>query len=192
MLVQGKFQEALQFADSICQNVACERTCFRVLFQSSLSLSEFEKAEQYFHQWQNVGAEHISNDRLMNYEIGYVYYQLGKTEEAKKIFTEQIEILESASDLERSNNFGDSRNSLLHLSRIYAFQGNNKQALKYLAEYAKRGFLRGWHDFILIDPFFESLRNDPQFKAIVKQAQEEKAALRAQVREMEERGELTL
>jgi len=44
----------------------------------------------------------------------------------------------------------------------------------------------------LIDPLFESLRDDPEFQAIIKQAQEEKAALRAQVREMEERGELDL
>ena len=50
----------------------------------------------------------------------------------------------------------------------------------------------GLHDFILIDPFFEGLWDDPEFQAIVKQAQEEKAALRAQVREMEERGELDL
>jgi len=64
--------------------------------------------------------------------------------------------------------------------------------LKYLAESAKRGFTFGYQDFILIDPFFESLRDDPEFQAIVKQAQEEKAALRAQVREMEERGELDL
>jgi hypothetical protein len=78
----------------------------------------------------------------------------------------------------------------LHLSRIYAFKGNRVEALKYLAEYAKRGFTQGWHDFILIDPFFESLRGDPEFKAIVKQAQEEKAELREQVRQMEERGEL--
>lgn len=34
--------------------------------------------------------------------------------------------------------------------------------------------------------------SEPKFKAIVKQAQEEKAALRAQIREMEARGELTL
>jgi len=39
---------------------------------------------------------------------------------------------------------------------------------------------------------FENLRDDPEFKAMVKQAQEEKAALRAQVRGMEERGELDL
>ena len=73
-----------------------------------------------------------------------------------------------------------------------AFQGDRDEALKYLAEYAKLGFRSGDHDFILIDPFFESLRDDPEFQAIVKKAQEEKAALRAQVREIEERGELDL
>ena len=59
---------------------------------------------------------------------------------------------------------------------------------KYLAEYAKGGFVFGWHDFILIDPMFESLRDDPEFKAIVQKAQDEKAALRAQVRQMEADG----
>jgi hypothetical protein len=44
----------------------------------------------------------------------------------------------------------------------------------------------------LIDPFFEKLRDDPEFKAIVKQAQQEKAKLREQVRQMEARGELDL
>jgi hypothetical protein len=39
---------------------------------------------------------------------------------------------------------------------------------------------------------FENLLDNEEFKAIVKHAQEEKAALRAQVRDMEERGELTL
>jgi hypothetical protein len=78
------------------------------------------------------------------------------------------------------------------LAAIYAFQGDRKKGLKYLAEFAKRGFYNGWYDFILINPFFENLWDDPDFQAIVKQAQEEKAALRAQVREMEERGELDL
>ena len=44
----------------------------------------------------------------------------------------------------------------------------------------------------MVDPFFANLRDDVEFQAIVKKAQEEKAALRARVREMEERGELQL
>jgi len=39
---------------------------------------------------------------------------------------------------------------------------------------------------------FESVREDPEFRVIEKPAKEEKASLRAQVREMEERGELDL
>jgi len=177
MQTQGKFKKALQFIDSTCHQGECEWVCSKALFETSWLLGDFEKAEQYFDQWQNPG-------RTI-YEIGYVYHHLGKTEEADKTFTEEIKKLES--DVDR-----DRRSTDLHLSRIYAFKGNRVEALKYLAEYAKRGFTQGWHDFILIDPFFESLRDDPEFKAIVKQAQEEKAALREQVREMEERGELTL
>ena len=118
---------------------------------------------------------------------------MGKTVEAEKIFTEQIQQLESKLAKGQRNVFGLlPYERLFDLSRIHAFQGDKKQALKYLTEYAKEGFIFGDHDFILIDPFFESLRNDPEFKAIVKQAQEEKAEIRAQVREREERGELTL
>lgn len=39
---------------------------------------------------------------------------------------------------------------------------------------------------------FETLRNDPEFKAIVKKVQEEKAAIRMQIKEMENTGQLDL
>jgi tetratricopeptide (TPR) repeat protein len=117
-----------------------------------------------------------------NIYLAYVYKQLGRTEEAEKVFAEQIKMLQS----------GDNRTAYYDLAKIYAFQGDKKQSLKYLAEYAKKGFQNGRHDFILIDPFYKSLRDDPEFQAIVKEAQEEKAALRAQVRDMEKRGELDL
>jgi len=136
------------------------------------------------------GQPHLT---AQTYQIGYVYHKLGKTVEAEQIFAEKIQQLESELANKQRNVFGVlPYNELIDLSRIHASQGNKKQALKYLTEYARRGFRNGWHDFIVIDPFFESLRDDPEFKAIVKQAQEEKAAIRAQVREMEERGELTL
>jgi len=186
MLTQGKIQEALQFADSTCQQEEeCEQVCSRILFKTSLLLGEFEKAEQHFYQWQNKGSDFPYWERFIKYEIGYVFYQLGRAKEAEKIFTEQIIRLES--ELVKEGHI-----TYLHLSRIYAFKGERRKALENLNEFAKRGFTEGWHDFILIDPFFESLRDDPEFKAIVKQAQEEKAALRVQVREMEARGELTL
>jgi tetratricopeptide (TPR) repeat protein len=195
-LVQGKFQESYQFNSLNCPNLECPN-CLVQLFESSLLQSEFEQAEQYYKQWQTTTySPDPWLDRLdiqYNYQIGYVYHHLGRIEEADKIFIEQIQKLESELENGQRSLWGSLPNYLLiHLSRIHAFQGNKNEAIKYLTEYAEQGFYGGWHDFILIDPFFESLRDDPEFKAIVKQAQEEKAALRAQIREMEERGELTL
>jgi len=188
LMVQGKFQQALQFTDSICEEIACRQQCYRHLFEESLLLEEFENAEQYFYEWQKVRQESSWNpNRHSDYQIGYVYYRLGKTKEAENTFTEQIQKLQSIVNRGRGGKY-DS----LHLSRIFAFQSERDKALQYLAGYAQGGFHNGWHDFILMDPFFESLRDDPEFQIIVKRAQEEKAALRAQVREMEERGELDL
>ena len=59
-----------------------------------------------------------------------------------------------------------------------------------ISEAAELQFISGFIENCPV--LFESLRDDPEFKAIVEQALEEKAALRAQVREMEERGELDL
>ena len=129
---------------------------------------------------------------VRDYQIGYVYDQMGEKEKASVVFNEQIKKLKSLNDQRIDANEFQPGSTALYLARIYAFQGKRKEAIKYLAEYARSGFPFGWHDFILIDPYFEKLRDDPEFKAIVQQVQDEKAALRAQVREMEEQGEIDL
>ncbi len=185
MLVQGKALQAFQFTDSICKEIECERICNGLLLKESSLLKEFEQAESYYYQWEKAKPVFDTFQGIIEYEIGYVYYQLGKIEEAEKIFNEQIEKLQSNLDQEE-------RLEYLLLSGIYALQGKSNEALEHLAEYARGGFNWGWHDFILIDPFFENLRDDPEFQAIVKRAQDKKAGLRAQVKEMEQRGELDL
>jgi len=45
---------------------------------------------------------------------------------------------------------------------------------------------------LMIDPEFENLRDSPEFKAIVKLALDEVIGFQAQVRKMEERGEIDL
>ena len=44
----------------------------------------------------------------------------------------------------------------------------------------------------MIDPMFSSLKDDPEFFAIVRKEQEEKAVIRAQVQEMIDSGEIDL
>jgi tetratricopeptide (TPR) repeat protein len=191
--VQGKFSEAFQFINSRCGEGACEpttRNCTRSFFELSWLMGEYKKTEQYFLRWKETKPFGLFY-QSMNYEIGHVYFQLGRTEEAEQILKEALQDLQARLDV-AVNNGRRPRTTHKHLSRIYAFQGQRKKALEHLTEYANLGFEDGFHDFILLDPFFESLRDDPEFKAIVKQAQEEKATQRAQIKEMEERGELTL
>ena len=184
LLYQAKFQQLAEFINSNCDFQACEWSCNQVMFRTSLMQGKFEEAAQYFSQWQrSITGMQSFNFSGYDYEIGYVYSQLGKTTEADKVFAEEIQKLKSRPD---------NRDTYFHLSRISAFKGNGKEALKYLGEYAKPGFRwgLGWHEFVLIDPFFKSLWDDTEFKAIVKRGHEERAVLRAQVRDMEERGEL--
>ncbi len=57
LLAQGKFRQAFQFTDSICQVNDCERDCNANLFIASFLFNEFEQAEKYFHQVQKSGME---------------------------------------------------------------------------------------------------------------------------------------
>jgi len=180
--VQGKLQQLVQLINSNFDQQACEQTCNRVMFETSIMQGKFEEAAQY---WQSTGTKNYGPYFYNNnYELGYVYNQLGRTDESDKILKEEIKKLESKDN--------EAAGPYLHLSRIYAFQGARKKALGNLTEFAKRAVHSSWFDFLLIDPFFENLWNDPEFKSIIKQAQDEKAVIRAQVREMVERGALDL
>ena len=80
----------------------------------------------------------------------------------------------------------------LSLSSIHAILDEKEKALEYLTKAVDLGLLWGQHDFLTICPIYEDLWDDPEFKALVKRAQDEKAAIRAQVQEMIDRGEIDL
>ena len=142
-------------------------------FYASILVKDFEKAKQYYDQMQDT--EGLAT------LIAYVYYKLGRIAEAEKICIEELLKLQSSVDEDRSS-------YEYALASIYAIQGDHEKALEHLTEFAEIES----DEFILIDPLFESLRDDPEFLAIVKKVQKEKAELRDQIKEMEERGELDL
>jgi hypothetical protein len=76
------------------------------------------------------------------------------------------------------------------LAGVYAFLGNKEEAYKWLREYEKIGFSSGVHEYIKVDPLFDNLRNDEEFKEIVKRANDEAASTRARISQMEEQGML--
>ena len=72
------------------------------------------------------------------------------------------------------------------LSGIYAFQGQKEKAWKYLRAFDKKGLWPGGlHYFIQVDPLFDSLRNDQEFKEMLQRVLTEKAQLREQMQAWE-------
>jgi hypothetical protein len=78
----------------------------------------------------------------------------------------------------------------LKLAASYAMLGENEKALEYLSQLEKFGLFE--YPITLAFPGFDNLRNDPRFKAIVKRIEDQRAAVREKVRQMEQSGELNL
>ena len=184
MLAQGHYEKALNFTDSICLLIDCDWHCNSRYIQIHVNLNEFSTAEQQIKKWEEQRGKQVFTN-----EIGYVYYKLGRIKEAEEgfqvILKRNTEILSNASK---------PPDVIFYYwqAQILAFQNRKNEALQFIKMIDERGFNFYLFDRMTNEPMFENLWDDPEFKAIVKQAQEEKAAIRAQIIEMEERGELDL
>ncbi len=73
------------------------------------------------------------------------------------------------------------------LAGMYAYKGDKENAYRILKEI---DWEWGMPYLIKIDPLFDNLRNDKEFKDLVQKALDEKTKLREKIRKMEEAGEL--
>jgi hypothetical protein len=119
-----------------------------------------------------------------------LYNETGRKNEALSILNNFIKRNENL--LNNSVRDWHFRITGYRLSAAYALIGEKKKALKYIPYYnAKLEIL-----FILNNPGsfpgFDTLRNEPEFKAFLQLIEDEKSASLAQVREMEQKGEIEL
>ena len=165
----------------VTQSIDCDDICniwFIVLYSF---LGEFEKAEQYIKRLEEEG------EPLYRPTIGYVYHKLGRLDEAEEVFQACIKNYEYLTAKNKHTALVDYR-----LARIHAFQNRKHEALQSMKVIGINGFNFDMFDRMNHDPMFENLWDDPEFKAIIKKAQDEKAEIRTQIREMEESKELDL
>jgi tetratricopeptide (TPR) repeat protein len=97
--------------------------------------------------------------------IGYVFWQVGKYDEAENYFNQQIKYGEESIKLKRS---GVAGSFYYDLAATYAFLGNKEKAYQYLDEFNKSGECPLiWVSLIKHDPLFNSIRNEEQFQKII-------------------------
>ena len=86
----------------------------------------------------------------------------------------------------------ESYNTYINLSSIYAILDEKEKSLKYLSEAMKQDYNVGMFTFTVVNPFFDVLRDEPEFKAFVQQGLDKQAANIEKFNEMKKSGEIDL
>jgi TolB-like protein len=183
---QGKYNEAFHFLDSICNINDCGQKSDVMKFHFYTVLKEYEKAETYCNKAIRTGYTLTEDDNIY---LACLYKETGRIKEASTIVKNLIRRDE---DLLRSTPHRYVIRTLkLQLAAAYAIMDDKRNTLKYLPEGGNKELTKA-----LLSPktfpAFDNLRNDSEFKAILKRIEDDKASLREQVQEMEQRGETEL
>jgi len=181
---QNKTGEILPFLDSICSLASCEDNCNKWYWSVNLDLNDFEQADKDYDHLIETGGRLDLFDSIF---LAYMYKQLGRSEEYQKTINYCRTRCEDLLDDDKENFY-----YMGNLIPLYAILEEKEKALYYLSEFEKTGFHLNIFDFIESSPVYENIRGDPEFKAIISRVYEKKAIMNAQIREMEERGEIDL
>jgi TolB-like protein/AraC-like DNA-binding protein/Tfp pilus assembly protein PilF len=188
LYIHGNYNEALNFLDSIQNFTICARSCDIMRFYYYTSQRDFKKAEGYSNKSLYIAQGNLINvDGYYDIYLNYLLKLTGKKDEAIQGLKNSIKYYE----VENLKIYGVKLAiQRLKLAASYAMLGENKKALEYLSQLEKYGLLE--YPITLLFSGFDNLRNDPEFKAIVKRIKDQRAAVREKVREMEQSGELNL
>jgi len=123
-----------------------------------------------------------------SYRIGMALWRLGKYEEAKYYFNQEIKNEEEEIKLGRDRVVRG--NAYYNLAASYAILGEKEKAYKNLDELDKKKFNPYWMlMFIKHDPFFDNIRKEDRFQNIVKDMEIKFQAEHERVRKwLEEQG----
>ena len=150
---------------------------------SYLYLGQYEEAIKHFTK---IG-EPIETHTLTKIYLGYAYWRIGSEKEAEKHILENIRRLNK---LKEQGEATDLRIGYA-LAGGYAFLGENDKAYDNLRIYIEqivphRAQVRGFN----IDPLFDSIRDEPEFQQLVREAEAKYQAEHERVRQWLEENNL--
>ncbi len=116
-------------------------------------------------------------------DLASVLFKTGEEERANLLLNRSSQHIETVPRLSWSG-YGISD------VKIYAIRGDKKKALSALRQAVDEGWRSMWWYFLKLDPNLESIRNTPEFTAVIAEIEADMAEQLARVREMERNGEL--
>jgi tetratricopeptide (TPR) repeat protein len=148
--------------------------CISELAYTYAGIGEFEKAEMFYAQVVDTLDREERIPLKFAHRLAYVYWNRNRKERAMEYFNAQLKYCEES--LMEGEGYQTAE---YDLAAVHAFLGNTNEALDYLEKYSIKGFTYGLHDYILRDPLFAGLKGDNRFLTIVRNVQQQKAELRA-------------
>jgi hypothetical protein len=143
---------------------------------------------EYYEEWASLvkkeGAHDPSGVKDWH-RFGQVLVEMGRKDQGIKIMTDQLEQNEKL-----LVNFQVGYEIFYENAGIYAFLGNKKEAFKYLRKFDQSNRWEKKIDLIQIDPLFDNIREEEEFKAIINRQLTSTRKISKEVKRMEALGEL--
>jgi tetratricopeptide (TPR) repeat protein len=187
-LYRGQEARALEYASKAMASYPRGSIMLAFLRNHDLKKGHYAKAlaryEKSFPKLLNESEPGVSE---RNYkaavDLALVVLKTGKQERAKKLLDRSFAVINT---LPRLGLFGYG----VLDAKIYALRGEKEKALAALREAIDGGWRRRWWYFLEHDPTLESLRDEPEFQAMVEEIEADMAEQLARVRDWEANGEL--
>jgi TolB-like protein/class 3 adenylate cyclase len=189
-LHRGEWDKMKLYGEKICA-IDSGSMCLHFLYTWSYYTKDFLCAvENYKNIRKNISVEDTL-DLIRSVKYAFVLYNLDQKKEARKIFDQQIayhqESIRKNSFLSTGSWGGSSQHTL---AAIHAFLGDKEKAYQYLYDMEKYAF-SGWYTMkTQVDPMFESLWENEEFKALLQREEIKFARIRAELERIEEEGNL--
>ncbi len=177
LLCEGNFEALEKATDSICAITKCEN-CPYWQMRAKMHVEKFSEAAPYIRQA-------LKNYSKIAWRLpAFVLKKVGKSDSSTLLLLAELNF-----DKQHMNDTAFQSLPLYSLSAINALQGNYKESIQWLRQYADKGFYGGSEWYIIHDPLFDELKKEskyfPDFLQVVQKAQIKKSTILEKLRELE-------
>jgi tetratricopeptide (TPR) repeat protein len=178
-LSEGKFHEAHERSAKLLAISPSEFIALNIIGDAHLYSGDHRQAREFYEKAYSVSpyGRVAFTGWLRSTGLAYVYLKMGNARKANDLLNESLN-----RNLEELRGGSESPGVLYDLAAVHAVRGNKAEAYKWL----QKAIDGGWIDYRIgrIDPLFENLRDDEDFKEMMDQ-------VRVKVDEMRKRVEQT-
>jgi adenylate cyclase len=184
---KGEWNKMKQYIDKICaidSGVSCcEQLSYYFMYKEN-----YDEAIKYYDRYKELTlkSNFWGRFRYPYYPYAYILHNLGRIDEANELFDECIELGLNCLQLERRCD--DNTQVRYRLAGIYAFRGEKEKAYQMLHEMEDNVFHGDLVWYMQVDPHFESLWQDEEFKQIIQRQEKKYADIRAEIDRLEQEG----